>query len=458
MKQTEKKAKLTFAGGVGGPTGANFLFEADGKKILIDCGLEQGSKMAEDENRRPFTYDPASVDMLFLTHAHLDHLGRIPFLVKNGFRGKIYCTPPTHELAEPMYEDALGLLTHEAEKAGLLPLYNADDVKKALSLFESIPYHKEFKISPEITAVLHDAGHILGSAMVEIRYGSKKILFTGDLGNSPSLLLKDTENVQGIDYLLMESVYGDRAHENRDKRGELLRSEIEDTVRRKGVLLIPLFSLERTQDILFEINHLVEKKMIPEIPVFLDSPLAIKITEVYKNNIKYFNDSAKALSQSGDNIFAFPRLKLTPTVEESKGIRRVHAPKIVMAGSGMSNGGRIIFHERDYLSDSKNTLLLVGYQAAGTLGRRLQEGERHITIFGEDIEVNAHIANIEGYSAHRDMNGLFDFVHQMEGSVKKVFPVMGETKASTFFAQKIRDYMGINAFVPRKDETIELNF
>jgi len=453
-----KTGKLTFAGGAGGPTGSNFLFEVGGKKILVDCGLEQGGKFAEDANREPFVYDPASIDVLFVTHAHLDHLGRIPFLVKNGFHGKIYSSPPTHELAEPMYEDGVSLLAHEAKHEGKEPLYSAEDAKQALSLWSSFEYEKEFSVSDEITAVLHDAGHILGSAMIELRYGNKKILFTGDLGNSPSLLLPDTKSVQGINYLVMESVYGDRLHADKGRRTEMLLNAITETIRKKGVLLIPLFSLERTQDILFEINELVEHKQIPEIPVFLDSPLAIKITKIYERNERYFNENAKKLIVSGDTLFAFPKLKLTSTVEESKAIKSSPSPKIILAGSGMSNGGRIIYHERDYLPGMNNALLLVGYQAVGTMGRSLIEGAKKIKIYGEEFAVNASVVGIDGYSAHRDRDGLVNFVEKMHEGLEKVFVVMGEPKASMFLSQRLRDYVGVPSVVPKQGESVELNF
>lgn len=453
-----KTGKLTFAGGTGGPTGSNFLFETGGKKILIDCGLEQGGKVAEDANREPFIYDPASVDILFVTHAHLDHLGRIPFLVKSGFRGKIYSSPPTHELAEPMYEDGVSLLAHEAKHEGKEPLYSAEDAKQTLSLWSSFEYEKEFSVSDEITAVLHDAGHILGSAMVELRYGGKKILFTGDLGNSPSLLLPDTTIVPGINYLVMESVYGDSLHKDKEQRTEMLRNVIMENIRKKGVLIIPLFSLERTQDILFEINEMIEHKQIPDIPVFLDSPLAIKITKIYEKNERYFNEKAKKLISSGDTLFTFPKLKLTSTVEESKAIKDVPSPKIVMAGSGMSNGGRIIYHEREYLPGNKNTLLLVGYQAVGTMGRLLIEGAKSIKIYGEELPVNASVASIDGYSAHRDRDGLVEFVEKMSEGLEKVFVVMGEPKASTFLSQRLRDYVGVQAVVPKQGDSVEFNF
>ncbi|MFA5831080.1 MAG: MBL fold metallo-hydrolase [Candidatus Paceibacterota bacterium] len=452
------KAKLTFVGGTGGPTGANFLFETADKKILIDCGMAQGSEENEASNREPFDYDPVSVDALFVTHAHLDHIGRIPFLVKNGFRGKIYSTPPTKDIAELMFADALSIMGHEARQKQLEPLYEPEDARRALSLWEGVPYGKKIPLSDNLGIIFRDAGHVLGSAMVEVSYASKKMLFTGDLGNSPSPLLKDTEYVPGIDYLLMESVYGDREHEDRQERKNLLEDAIQKTIKNKGVLIIPVFSLERTQVLLFEINDLVESGRVKEIPVFLDSPLGIKITEVYKKYKSYFNASAQATIKGGDDVFKFPRLKFTEEAEESKSIHAVHPPKIIIAGSGMSNGGRILHHEKDYLPDPKNTLLLIGYQAVGTPGRLIQEGEKKIKIYGEDVKVNARVTAINGYSAHRDTNGLFDFVEAMKNDLQKIFVVMGETKASSFLAQRIHDYLGLKAFVPKKGESVELEF
>jgi len=452
------KAKLTFAGGTGGPTGANFLFEMAEKKILIDCGLTQGGEEEEAMNHVPFVYDPTSIDALFVTHAHIDHIGRIPFLVKSGFHGKIYSTFSTRDLVEPMFADTLSLMDHEQKKKGMEPLYDAVDVRQALSLWVPVDYRQEVKFSDDCTIVFHDAGHVLGSAMIEVRYGKKKMLFTGDLGNSPSPLLRDTEFVPDIDYLLMESVYGDREHEQKEERRNILADIIKTAVKKKGILLIPVFSLERTQDILFEINELVEGGELPNVPVFLDSPLGIKITEIYKQNEKYFNAAAQAVIRGGDDIFQFPKLHFTAKVEDSKAIREVHPPKIIMAGSGMSNGGRILYHEKAYLSDPKTTLLFVGYQAVGTPGRLLENGEKKVRIMGEEIHVRANIVTIHGYSAHRDTNGLFDFVDDMKDTVKKVFVVMGEPKAATFLSQRIHDYLGLNAVVPRLGESVELEF
>ncbi|MCX6739024.1 MAG: MBL fold metallo-hydrolase [Candidatus Parcubacteria bacterium] len=468
------KAKITFVGGAGGPTGSNFLFEtADGsaplttgssaplttgKKILIDCGMTQGGEEDEATNKLPFSYDPVSIDALFVTHAHLDHIGRIPFLVKNGFRGKIYSTPPTRDIVELTFADELSIMGHDAQKKQTEPLYEREDVVKALSLWETADYGEHINVSEDLNIVLHDDGHVLGSAMVEVKYGAKKMLFTGDLGNSPSPLLRDTEYVKGIDYLLMESVYGDREHEDINERRNLLEDAIKKTIQDKGVLMIPIFSLERTQVLLFEINDLVEHGKIAEIPVFLDSPLGIKITEVYKKYKSYFNASALAVIKGGDDIFKFPRLKFTEDVQDSKAIHSVPPPKIVIAGSGMSSGGRILHHEKDYLPNPNNTLLLIGYQAVGTPGRLIQDGQKQVKIYGEMVNINARIVVINGYSAHRDTNGLLEFVEAMKDDVQKVFVVMGEPKAATFLSQRIHDYLGLKAFVPKRGESVELEF
>jgi metallo-beta-lactamase family protein len=253
-------------------------------------------------------------------------------------------------------------------------------------------------------------------------------------------------------------VYGDRTHEKREERQQLLQNAIEETIKRKGVLLVPAFSLERTQEILFEINDMVEHNRIPEVPVFLDSPLAIKATAVYKKYESYFNTDTQAIIKSGDDVFKFPMLKFTEDAEDSKKILHVHSPKVIIAGSGMSNGGRILHHEKNYLSDPNTTLLLIGYQAVGTPGRLMQEGAKSVRIMGEQVELRARIVNIHGYSGHRDTNGLFEFVESMKDKVQKVFVVMGEPKASSFLAQRLHDYLGLNAVVPKRGESVELGF
>jgi metallo-beta-lactamase family protein len=452
---TSKTLKLTFAGGTGSVTGANFLLEGEGKRFLVDCGLSQGTKMADEKNWEPFIYDPKSIDALFITHAHADHIGRIPKLVYDGFKGTIYSTIPTKEITELMLEDTANILSHN-DNQDLKKFYSAQIREQVFSMWKVVDYHQDISIDSFVFRY-RDAGHILGSGMLEVIYNNKKIVFTGDLGNSPSPLLKDTEKLQNVDYMIMESVYGDRNHINRSERRNRLEATIEDNFRRKGTLVVPTFSLERSQELLFEINELVENDRIPQMPIFFDSPLGIRLTKVYAKYTKYFNSFAQRLVGSGDDIFKFPGLKSTLLTEESKDIIKAPNPKIVIAGSGMSNGGRILHHEAHYLPDPNNTLLLTGYQSEGTLGRLIQDGAKIIRINGQEVPVKATVVFIDGYSGHKDSDHLIEFVEDIADSVKKVFVVMGEPKSSLFLTQRLRDYLGVEAFAPEENDMIELD-
>lgn len=460
------KVKVTFHGGAGQVTGANFLLEEEnGTKILFDCGLVQGKKIGEDMNREAFPYKPSEVDYLFVSHAHIDHIGRIPKLVHDGFRGKILSTPPTREIAEIMMVDSLGILGKEAKRDEKPPIYDEDDCKKAMELWqEGVPYGKEFQVG-NFTAKFKDSGHILGSAMTELSwqdgptgFEKRKLVYTGDLGNSPSIILNDTERIEDADYLIMESCYGDRNHEPRSASQGMLEDAIEDTVKRGGVLMIPAFSIEKTQEILFEIKRMMEESRIPLIKVFLDSPLAIKVTEIYRKYHNYMNANNMKLHElrSQEGPFAFPQLHQTLTTEESMAIKDAANPKIIIAGSGMSNGGRILHHEKNYLSDTKSTLLLTGYQSAGTLGRIIQDGAKSIKIMGEDVAVEANVVSITGYSGHKGSDDLLDFVTHTADQVKKIYVVLGEPKSSLYFVQRVRDALALNASAPVQGETVVL--
>lgn len=470
-KQTDRinsdgKLTLTFCGGVGSVTGANFLLtDSNNFKILVDCGLEQGSHDADFHNHQDFIYNPAECDVLLVTHAHMDHIGKIPKLIRNGFSGVIYSTPETLALTKIMLDDALRLITQEALKKKVAPLYEEADVVNAFKNWKTIEYHKDFKLAPNYNLYLKDSGHILGSAMFELTYTGKlkdgkdytrKIVFTGDLGNSPTPLLNDTEQITDADYLIMESVYGDRNHEDNGTRLDKLKSVLIDNFKRNGTLLIPSFSLEKTQEILFEIHRLMEEKEIPSMRIYLDSPLALKVTEIYRRMKKDFNDEAKKESYKHD-IFAFPGLRISDTAEQSRMIAKEPNPKVIMAGSGMSNGGRIVHHEADHLNSKNNTILFLGYQAVGTLGRKIREGAKEVEIHDQKVKVLAKIEHIDGYSSHKDYDHLLAFVDDTAKTVKKVFVVMGETNTSLFFAQRARDYLGVNAVHPEEGDTVVLD-
>lgn len=456
------KGTITFWGGAGSVTGANFLLELFNeagesfKIILVDCGFHQGSKVADDQNREKFAYDPASIDYLLVTHAHLDHIGRIPKLVRDGFRGKIYSTPPTRDIAELSLIDSMGVLEKEARGSDLPPIYKEDDVEKALRMWETRGYHDTFELGDGVEVTMRDAGHILGSAMFEIKVNGKKIVFTGDLGNSPSLLLPDTEAITDADYLVIESVYGDRNHEDREQSREQLENIIEDTMKAGGTLMIPAFSIERTQEIVYEIEKMMDQGRVPPVPVFLDSPLAINVTEIYKKHRGYFNEEVANNHVGLDGLFHFPQLNLSLKTDDSRAINGAPPRKVVIAGSGMSNGGRILHHEKRYLPDPASALLLAGYQAAGSLGRQLQDGAKQVRILGEELEVRAKIYSVSGYSGHKGSDDLLQFVARTADTLKGVFVTMGEPKASLYLVQRIRDYLGLNAVAPSTGDKLEL--
>ncbi len=450
------KPRINFYGGVGDVTGANFQLTYGESSILVDCGMFQGCDECEERNYEAFPFDPVAIDALIVTHAHQDHIGRIPRLMREGFKGIIYSTAPTKELAGIMLSDALNVMTQHAQRESKIPLYEIEDIESAMEHWKTIPYHGEFEPAENIKIKLYDAGHILGSAMVYVQCGEIKILFSGDLGNSPSPLLHDTEEIPEVDYVVMESVYGDRVHEDQGLRLEKLASAMHETISRDGVLLIPAFSVERTQEILSHMNNLIEQGHVPKIPVYLDSPLAINVTQVYQNNTEYFKKEIRSQIQSGDDIFQFPGLVKTLTSQDSKKINDAPSPKIIIAGSGMMNGGRMLHHARHYLSLPNTTLLFVGYQAPRTLGRLIQDGVKTVRIFGDDIRVSARIQTISGYSGHKDVNGLVAFIEPVRTKVKKVFVTMGEQKSSLFLVQRLRDFLGVYAVAPSPQESVEL--
>ncbi len=462
--------RLTFCGGAGKVTGSNFLVEGNNGKILIDCGIEQGRDFAVEEVYGPFPYDVKAIDALVVTHAHLDHVGRIPKLVKDGFRGKIYMTPPTRDLAELILRDSVGILGQEASRRGIAPLYGEEDVDRAFQLIETLDYHTEKEIAPGLTAYLRNTGHILGSASVRIKdEEGTTVALTGDIGNSPSPLLPDWEPVTDADALVMESVYGATLHPQRANRSMLLKGRLQLAIKRGGTILIPAFSLERTQLMLYELSNLFEAGDLPKIPVFLDSPLAIHVTEVYEKwGMTYFKPETEDEMKREGSIFEFPFLNKTLSREESLVIEKTSGPKIIIAGAGMSHGGRIGKWEARYLPDPSTTLFIVGYQAPGTPGRRLSEGASSVRISGSEVKIKAKIEKLEGWSAHADRDGLLKFAEsclfsQNDGHLvsikprlKAIFTALGEPTAQRFLAQRIHDYLGVRAIAPEMGQTWEV--
>ena len=445
--------KIIFYGGAGSVTGSNYMIESGNTRILVDCGMSQGSSFAEKENFENFAYDVSSVQAIFVTHAHIDHTGKIPKIVKDGFKGKIYSTPPTKDFAELLLIDSEHVLQEESNKTGLPDLYETEDVEAAMGMWEAVAYHKPIQVGP-FKATFYDAGHILGSATIKIEAEGKSIMFSGDLGNYPAPIIHNTEHLPEVDYCVIESTYGARVHEDTSAREGELEDVIEDTAKRGGVLMIPAFAMERTQELLYHIDALMRHGRVPGIPVFMDSPLAIKLTAVYKKYEKYFNPETFDLVRSGEDIMNFPGLKMTLTVEQSKEINNVPSPKIIIAGSGMSNGGRIRHHERRYLSDPKSTILFVGYQAVGTLGRAILEGAKTVHIFGEEVSVRCQIRTITAYSAHADQPRLLAWLKPRSETLKKVFVVQGEEGSSEIFAAKVKEELAVDSYVPQKAEEI----
>jgi len=455
--------RLTFHGGAQSVTGANYLLETrsassgQAEKILVDCGLFQGGNYCDLGSFNPFPYDLSKVNATFVTHAHIDHTGRLPKLFKDGYRGPVYSTGPTREFAELLLVDSEDILQREAEKHGCPDIYEVENIVALMKHWKPLNYQESINIG-KMKITYYNAGHILGSGIIVVEAEGKRIAFSGDLGNSPNPILPDLESLEklNIDYCLVESAYGNRLHEDASMRKDLLEDAIEETVKGGGTIMIPAFAMERTQALLFELNELVENGRIPRVPIFMDSPLAIKLTGVYRQYRSFFNKDAGRLIKEGDEIFNFPGLKTTLTTRESREINDYKPPKIIIAGAGMMNGGRILHHARRYLSDPKNTILFIGYQAENSLGRRILGGAKSVRIFDDNIPVRCRVKEIGGYSAHADQRQLLDWLRPMRKTLKKVFVVQGDKEVSKIFAQKIIDELAIEATAPKLGESVVL--
>lgn len=447
--------KMTFYGAAREVSGSCTLLEYGDTRILVDCGMFQGGNHSYQRNLKKFPFDPASLDAVLLTHAHIDHTGRIPKLIKDGFDGRVFATQPTRLLSLYMWRDAAHVMKNDARRYGRERLYTGQDVIRAFEHVHGVKYGTKVKISDGVSVKFREAGHIFGSSFIEITAGKKRIVFSGDVGNDEVPILRPTESLGSADIVVMESTYGDRMHEDAGTRYARLRNAVRNTIDRKGVLLIPAFSLERTQEILYELNLMVEHKEVPSIPVFLDSPLAIKILPIYHEFTEYYDTEAKQLKASGDDFFKFPGLEITKKGAESEAIRDVPPPKVIIAGSGMMHGGRIMHHLVEYLNDPKTTLLVVGFQSAGTLGRAVVEGTQKVHIDGEEITVRANVEVIRAYSAHGDQEKLLRWLVSGKRLPKKVYLNHGEPHSSEVLADRIEELFGIETVIPNFGETYE---
>lgn len=442
--------RIYFHGACREVTGSNILVEGAGKKILIECGIFQGVKMAEERNYAPFPYEPSSIDAVIICHAHLDHVGRLPKLYKEGFRGRVYSTAPTKELTRLVLDDTQKLMSEEAKRDLHPPLYHEEDVDGFMELFETLDYHEKLEIYPEVALTFLNAGHILGSSVLALEVENKIVAYTSDLGNNPSLLLNPPDYITRADYIISESTYGGRVHEDVGKRREKLANAIAWTAQNKGVLLIPTFAIERTQELLHDIDDFCTVSGCEKFNIYLDAPLAIKVTGIFKKYKEYLNGTVNSEYSDGD-FFGLGKVNNTLTVLESKAIGSAPNPKIIIAGSGMMNGGRILHHALEYLGDERNALLFVGYQANGTLGRRLFNGETRVKIFGKNVDIRAHIKSIGSYSAHADMPQLVNWISKVEGS-KKVFLVHGESEQSLLLSREITSKIRVEVVIPQQGE------
>lgn len=444
--------KVIFYGGASEVTGSLFYFQTKKLKFLVDCGLYQEGQNSILRNEERFRFRPKDIDFVIITHGHLDHIGLLPRLYREGFRGKIFCTEPTKFLMRAILEDFIRI----SEECNDRRLCDFSDIDGLLELVVVIPYNRVWKVDSNFYFLLRDSGHILGSCFVVFSAEGKKVLVTGDLGNLYSSLHSGPADPEEVDYVITEAVYGAFRHKTKTNKRDLLEDEIEEIVTRRGALLIPSFALDRAQELLYDLNYLVENHKIPYIPIFFDSPLAIEITRIYRNFIHYFKSEARNLIVEGDEIFHFPGLTVCQTRQQSMEINNVPNPKIIIAGSGMSNGGRILYHEIRYLPDPSSTLLIIGWQAYGTLGRELINGASRVTILNKDIEVKAKIKILDGYSGHPDQSELLHWFTKFPLIPKKVFVAQSEYDNAKVFARLLMDNLGINCVIPQRNEEYEL--
>jgi metallo-beta-lactamase family protein len=462
--------KMQFLGAAQNVTGSRHLIEINGTKILIDCGIYQ-ERDFRHRNWDPFPIPPSEIDAMLLTHAHLDHCGLVPKLVKDGFKGRIYCNDATAEIAQIIMFDSAHIQEEDAKykrkrhkKSGhkpprpVEPLYTQEDVFKVLPLFAPVKYKKPVKIADGIEATFHEAGHILGASMIKITATfdgeTRTILCSGDIGRGDRPILNDPSVFEQADYVLIESTYGDRVHPSYTGVKDKFCQVINDTIEAGGNLVIPSFSVERAQEILYYVNELVIEKKIPHIMAFLDSPMAIKVTNVFKKHPELFDEEMAEMMAENHSPFAFSGLKMTEKTADSKAINQIRGSVMIIAGSGMCTGGRIKHHLANNILDSNSTILFVGYQAFGTLGRRLVNGENPVRILGKEMPVKARIAKVRGFSGHADKNELMAWLENLKTPPKHVFVIHGEKEAAKIFSNFVKEKTGWPVTVPEYNQKV----
>jgi metallo-beta-lactamase family protein len=465
--------KLHFLGGVQNVTGSRHMLEANGVRVLVDCGLYQ-ERQYKSRNWDPFPIDPKSINAVLLTHAHLDHCGLLPKLVKEGFQGKIHCNAATAEIAKIILLDSAKIQEEDAKhklkrhkKEGRKgayperPLYTMEDAEAVFPLFAPVSYREAVPLGEGVEATFYDAGHVLGSSIIrgKVRFDGEEriILFSGDIGRPDRPIVCDPTVFDAADYVLIESTYGDREHHDNHNVKKLIGGVINETIGKGGNVIIPSFALERSQEVLYYINELLLEKAIPELKIFLDSPMASRITKVFEQHPELFDEKMSKIVQQGKSFFDLPNVKLAGKAEESKAINNINEPIMVIAGSGMCTGGRIKYHLINNITRPECTIMFVGYQAMGTLGRLIVDGAEEVRILGNKYPVKARIERIHGFSAHADRNELLSWLQELEKPPRKVFVVHGESESAKSFGDFVRTQTGWDVMVPAYQDEVELS-
>jgi len=458
--------RIFFAGAARTVTGSQHLLELDGQRLLLDCGLFQGRRRESNERNRTLPFDARGVDAMILSHAHIDHCGNIPTLVKRGYAGPVICTPATRDLCAVMLMDSARIQEADADylnrKHGdeleepIVPLYSEVDVTRALERFQSVAYHRPTEVLPGVTCTFLDAGHVLGSAIVQLDIHRPpdrlRLVFSGDLGRRKMAILRDPEIPEPPDVLILESTYGDRAHAPMGNMEGRLAEVVNRAIARKGKILVPSFSLERTQEFVYALHRLTLRGAIPALPIYVDSPLSVRVTDVFKLHPECFDEETRAFLTRNGDPFGFDNLTYISHAEDSKRLNDLPGPMMIIAASGMCEAGRILHHLRNNVEDERNIVLIIGYQAQHTLGRKLVERQPRVRIFGVERALEAEVVVMDEFSAHADMHDLADFVSRCRGRLRRVFLVHGEEGQAAALAARLEPIGPETLHVPRLGE------